>query len=115
MPQSTQVLTVIKKRQTTLARVRQLRLRLLVHSYIYYQLNETVISDHQWQHDADELVRLQKSLKVIGCYDEAFADWDASTGYHLPQDHWVHEKALYILKISKVKKPAPLRRAALFD
>lgn len=82
-------------------RVRQLRLCLLVHSYIYYHLNTSIVNDHQWQAWADELVERQKEFKRrIDCYDDAFRDWDASTGYHLPVDSWVRSKAEYLLRLA---------------
>lgn len=75
---------------------------MVVHSYLYYVLNEQLISDHQWQALADELVEWQKDkYPVIGTYDEAFEDWDASTGYHLPRDPWVESKAHYLLSLHK--------------
>ncbi len=87
--------------QTEEERVRQLRLALLVHSYLYYQLDETLISDHQWQALADELVVRQKTFtRHINCYDEAFKDWNASTGFHLPVDDWVRNKGAYLLRIA---------------
>lgn len=94
-----------------MARIRQLRLMMLVHSYIYYHLNDSLISDHEWQALGDELVILQADRYEIGCYDEAFYNWDASTGFHLPTDSWVRSKALYLLRISR--KPAPRLRQRL--
>lgn len=69
---------------------------LLVHSFLYYTANEPVVSDTIWQNYANELVVLQDSfpeLCKIGFYDEAFVDWDASTGMDLPSDDWVIERA----------------------
>lgn len=100
-------------RQTTVARIRQLRLNMLVHSYIYYTLNESIISDHEWQRRADELVVLQQQGRGnINCYDAAFEGWDGSTGYHLPADAWVQKKATYLLRTFA---PAPPRRRGLLD
>ena len=94
--------------QTEEERVRQLRLCLLVHSYLYYHENETLISDHQWQALADELVVRQKTFhQRIDCYDEAFKDWDASTGYHLPVNDWVRSKGAYLLRIAG--RPLPTK------
>lgn len=71
---------------------------MLVHSFIYYKQDAGLITDQQWQTWADELVRLQSEHGTkIGFYDEAFADWDGSTGYHLPQDNWVAAKAAQLL------------------
>lgn len=97
--------------QTEEERVRQLRLSLLVHSYLYYHENETLISDHQWQALADELVERQKTFRQnINCYDKAFADWDASTGYHLPVDEWVRNKAHQLLRYHRSLTTSPPQR-----
>jgi len=81
-----------------LERIKRLRSILLVHSYIYYRLCTSLISDDEWQAAADELTRLQAHGPIsIGFYDEAFKDWDGTTGFHLPQDHWVAGKAHYLL------------------
>lgn len=84
--------------QTVQERIRQRRAQMLVHSFIYYTLDDNLVSDHQWQRWADELVLLQaRHPEPIGFYDEVFADWDASTGCHLPDDGWVRDKALRLL------------------
>ncbi len=84
--------------QTLAEKVRQRRAQMLVHSYIYYRLNDSLVSDDAWQRWANELVELQKEIMTIGFYDEAFSDWDASTGYHLPQDDYVCYKADQLLR-----------------
>lgn len=82
-------------------RIKHLRSLLLIHSYIYYRLDTSVVSDHQWQHWADELVRLQADHGIRhGWYDNAFSDWRGDTGCHLPKDEWVVSKAAYILDLS---------------
>lgn len=107
--------------QTKRERLRQLRLNMLVHSYLYYHLNDSLISDHQWQAQADELVELQKYRHYIGCYDDAFKGWDASTGYHLPVDQWVIHKATQLLnwRDRDCKTPKPraklIRQRSLLD
>lgn len=117
---------------TVKERIKALRLQMLVHSYIYYVLDEQLISDHEWQRRADELAALQQRHPIrIGCYDAVFKDWDGSTGYHLPKDQWVVSKAHYILRLHQralgtyVEPAAPIqprrravtapRRRGLFD
>lgn len=78
------------------------RLRLLVHSRIYYTLNNNLISDKDWDAIAKELVKLQAEYPEISnkvdWYD-AFADWDGSTGAFLPlDDPWVVMRAAKLLK-----------------
>lgn len=92
-------------------RIQRLRLMLLVHSCIYYELNQNIISDKKWDELARELVKLQAEYpelaKEVIWYD-AFKDWDASTGAFLPlKDEWVMRKAQYVLKLygKNYKKP----------
>jgi len=76
-------------------RIKHLRSMLLIHSYLYYQMDDPLISDEQWQVWAEELKILQKDGNItIGWYDKEFADWDGTTGVHLPGDKWVVRKAL---------------------
>lgn len=74
---------------------------MLVHCAIYYEFNESVIDDHTWQKWADQLAKLQvKFGHKVGFYDEAFADWDGSTGYHLPyREREVMDVAKRVLRI----------------
>lgn len=83
--------------QTLEEKIRQRRHQMLIHSYMYYVMDESIVDDGKWQQWADELVELQKQEKVIGFYDEVFADWDGSTGMHLPQDPWIKKRAEWLL------------------
>ena len=85
--------------QTLSEKIRQRRIQMLVHSYLYYVLDENVVDDHKWQQWADELTELQKEKKVIGFYDEAFSDWTGATGTHLPFDGWVVQRAKKMLAL----------------
>jgi len=85
--------------------IQRRRLQILVHSCIYYELDQNIISDRQWDAWARELVQLQKDYpeesKDTIWYD-AFKDWDASTGAFLPiKDDWVVRKAKQILHWQK--------------
>ena len=79
-------------------KIRQRRNQMLVHSYLYYVMDENIVDDGKWQQWADELVEFQKQEKVIGFYDEVFADWDGSTGMHLPRDTWIVNRCEWLLK-----------------
>lgn len=79
-------------------KIRQRRTQMLVHSYLYYVLDSPVITDDKWQQWADELTALQLQEKQIGFYDEEFADWDGSTGMHLPKDDWIDYRAKWLDK-----------------
>ena len=71
-------------------RIKQRRSQMLVQSYIYYVMNDEIVTDTKWQEWADHLVELQEEhSEPIGFYDVEFEDWDGTTGYHLPHDHWV--------------------------
>lgn len=87
--------------QVTKDRIIRLRRLMLVHSCIYYELNDNLVSDHQWQAWADELEKLQKENSdccKVDYFDWEFRDWDGSTGNHLPHRHpWVYNKAQYLL------------------
>ena len=83
-----------------LTRLVHLRRLMLLHSCIYYHLNDSVVSDHQWQAWANELAELQAASPAavdIGFYDEHFATWDGSTGYHLPVDPGILDSAQRLL------------------
>lgn len=81
-------------------KIQQRRLQILVHSCIYYELNKNVVSDKQWDEWARELKKLQEQYPNIAeqvIWNEAFKDWDASTGAFLPiKDEWVMKKAYQI-------------------
>lgn len=79
------------------------RLQLLVWSKMYYDMDISIVSDREFDKVGHELVKLQTDypeISKIVAYAEEFADWDASTGFHLPlRDPWVCSKALQILRI----------------
>ena len=84
--------------QTSSERIKQRRSQMLIHSYLYYHKDTSIVSDHQWQHWANELTSLQTQHNhSIGFYDKAFNDWDGSTGMHLPVDQWIQRKAEQLL------------------
>lgn len=83
--------------------IRQRRAQMLVHSYLYYVLGESIVSDDKWQQWADELESLQRDHPAecnIGFYDVEFRDWTGATGMHLPKDDNVRAKADFLLRYS---------------
>lgn len=82
--------------------IQQRRLQLLVHSRIYYVLNNNIISDKQFDEFAKELVQLQKDYPQISkdvIFYDAFKNWDGTTGFDLPlEDQWVVQKANQLLR-----------------
>ena len=68
-------------------KIQQRRLQMLVHSYIYYDLNDNIVSDSKWSQWANELKDLQETYPEIAktvSYGQGFENWDASTGAFLP-------------------------------
>lgn len=72
--------------QTVYERIRQRRYQILVHSYIYYQLNDSIVSDSDFDKWSKELVELtnrfpHKASEVI--FHEEFKNFDGSSGFDL--------------------------------
>lgn len=67
-------------------RIRQRRRQMLVHSYIYYELNQNIVDDHTWAKWAKELQQLQQDYpeesKRVEEYEQ-FQNWDGSSGAFL--------------------------------
>lgn len=101
-------LFTVKKKTSTVdpaivERIKRRRLQLLVHSCIYYELNQNLISDSTFDRWSVELLELQTKYPKIAeqvCWHQAFKDWDASTGAFLPiRDSWVLSKAVHLLNM----------------
>lgn len=90
------------------ARIQQRRLQILAHSYLYYHRNTNIISDHKWQEFAENLVVLQRQFPSIAkkvIYAEAFEDFDASTGFHLPyMDERIMNSGERLLRINRTEE-----------
>lgn len=88
--------------------IKRRRAQMLIHSCIYYELDNSIISDNQWQEWADHLERLQTENPdccKIGFFDFEFRDWTGATGNHLPlRDPWVISKARYIIDVDNKMK-----------
>lgn len=72
--------------QTIEEKIKQRRLQMLVHSYIYYELNQSIVSDDTWSRWAFELAELQRMYPKESSsveYADEFDDWDGSTGAFL--------------------------------
>lgn len=72
-------------------RIDELREMLHVHSYVYYQLNQNVITDAEWDEMARKLVELHMQYphaKLQGYEAEYFKDFTGGTGFDMPwTDH----------------------------
>lgn len=90
------------------SKIRQRRAQMLIHSCLYYELNESIVSDHKWQEWADELEKLQTDnpdCMKLDFFDNEFRDWSGATGNHLPhRNPWVLKQSQYILKVHNAKQ-----------
>lgn len=97
--------------QNIACKIKQRRLQMLVHSCIYYALDENIVSDSTWSKWAIELRDLQNMYPQISSevdYAEYFKDWDGSSGAFLPiHEDWVIQKAKRLLSY-KSPKPLPV-------
>ena len=87
---------------TIAERIRQLRLSLMVHSIIYYELNDNIISDAEWSKRAKELVELQEQHPDIAetvVFDDLYRGFKGDTGFDLAKgaDEAAWGKAKYLL------------------
>ena len=96
-------------------KIQQRRYQMLVHSCLYYHLNNNIISDKQWDEWARELRDLQNQYpeisKQVTLY-EYFKDWDASTGAFLPiTESWVIVKARQVAGINEKKEKVVVKQS----
>lgn len=101
-----------KKKQPTidksiLSLINRRERQLLVHSYIYYELDDSIIPDDQWSKWGFELCSLRDKYPEeyeLSEYAMAFRHFDGSTGFDL-YGFYMHShiinKALYLLRINK--------------
>jgi hypothetical protein len=83
--------------------IRRRRIQMLVHSHIYYRMNNNLLNDKQFDNWAYNLRDLQKLYpeESLSCdlYKE-FVGWDGTTGFHLPYYSWVDGIASYLIEVS---------------
>jgi len=95
-------------------RIRRLRQNVMIHSYLYYVLNDTIVTDHQWQAWATELVDLQARWPGShGLLDDEFAGWDGISGFDFKYPKWMVDHAHYLQRLQhnpgmRGAKPAPV-------
>lgn len=76
-----------KESEVVLEAINRRERQILVHSFIYYGLNENIISDHQFDKWSSELVELiQNNPREFekSTYHKALVGFDGSSGYDLP-------------------------------
>jgi NAD-dependent DNA ligase len=72
--------------------IKRRRLQMLIHSCLYYSLNENIWDDITFDQRAKELANLiqEHPDAYSDRFDEYFEGWDGSSGFHLPhRDPWV--------------------------
>lgn len=83
------------------ALITQRRYQVLIHSIIYYKMDDNIVSDDAWAKWALELEQLQNEYPDIASqcpYAEGFKEFDHSTGMNLPlDDPWAVGKAKQLL------------------
>lgn len=87
--------------------IQRRRLQILVHSYLYYEEDMNIISDHTWNKWAVELVNLQKKYPEIAekvIYSEQFMDWDGSSGAYFTFNESTIYRASILLMQSQKKR-----------
>lgn len=96
-------------------KIQQRRRQMLVHSYIYYVLDDNIVSDAQWAKWAKELAELQSKFPNMSKkipYAEQFIDWDGSTGAFLQYDDSIVEVAERLLgRKNSTYKPRVKKKA----
>lgn len=84
------------------------RRQILVHSCLYYRMNQPVITDEKFDRWAYELVELQNDHPEIAkecVFHESFKGFDGSTGFDLPLGNYkVRTWATRLLNNSYVKE-----------
>lgn len=76
---------------SVLERAVHLRRLVIVHSALYYELNESLVTDAKFDGWCRELVALYKSSPEViehGEFAPEFVDFDGSTGFHLARLSW---------------------------
>lgn len=83
--------------------------QVMVHSYLYYELDSPIISDWQWMMWANELADLikqyPKEFKESPLYT-AYKNFDPATGMGLYKNdlEWCDFKARQLLRLKGIKK-----------
>lgn len=87
------------------------RRQVLIHSIIYYKMDDNLITDAQWSKWAVELADLQNRYPDIAanCWRaDDFEGFEGSSGFDLPlDDPWATNKARYLLMVRSREEHAP--------
>ena len=87
--------------------IKRRRLQMLVHSCLYYCLDQNIWDDHTFDKNEKELAELMTEYPdaYSDRFDEYFEGWDGSSGFHLPhRDSWVLAAATNLLESAEKQK-----------
>jgi hypothetical protein len=94
--------------QTITEKIQQRRYQMLVHSYIYYQLNDSIVCDSQFDRWAKELVDLTENYPedaLKARFHEEFKSFEGSSGFDLPYNlPYIQAIGNNLLKYDKEKR-----------
>lgn len=89
-------------------RITQRRKQILVHSVLYYRMDESIVPDHKWNEWARELASLQEQYPDIAAacpLAKEFEHFDPATGFDLPlNNRKALEEARWLLNYHKEKE-----------
>jgi len=85
--------------------IKRLRLNIILHSCVYYQFDESIWSDFDFDSKCKQLVALlaDQPNTYSDRFDKFFVDWDGESGFHFPhRDPWVYSKAEELIRLNKL-------------
>lgn len=87
--------------------------QILVHSFLYYQLDTSIIEDHTFDKWCKELADWQKENPELAkktVFYEDFKDFDGSSGYDLPFSNPLIQNTGYkLLQIHNKRRGEPVK------
>lgn len=89
-----------------LAKINQRERQILVHAFLYYKLNQNLISDDKydkWSFELAALIKKYPKLFQQSAYPDAFRDFVPDSGYYLTPEKYsrIVNRAKWLLKVSK--------------
>lgn len=93
-------------------KISYLQRRIIVYSIMYYEMNESCISDKEYDSISKQLVQMQKQYPKefkLSEYYYAMYDFDGNTGFDIPNRlnkkdrEYLTRIAMFVRKLSKAK------------
>ncbi len=77
-----------------------------LHSFLYYQRNDPIVSDEAWDRKARKLARVQHThgYDAGSWQNEAFEGFTGDTGYHLPFTEEIQQEAIGLVEENETDK-----------